>query len=147
MHVVNYSAILFSVLISKHLTIMVLVSAVAQWILGALWYGVVFRKSWRKLVGFAEGDKPKNAALGMVSSFVAVLLLSYVIAHVVVWAGSATFIGGARLGIICWLGFMAPPLFTQHIYENRRVNLFAINAAYWLLVMAIGGGILAAFHG
>lgn len=147
MHVVNYSAILFSVLLSKHLTTIVLVSAVAQWILGALWYGVVFRKSWRKLVGFAEGEKPKNAVLGMVSSFVAVLLLSYVIAHVVVWAGSTTFAGGARLGVICWLGFMAPPLFTQHIYENRRVNLFAINAAYWLLVMALGGGILAAFHG
>jgi hypothetical protein len=146
MHVVNYSAILFSVLISKHLTIMVLVAAVAQWILGALWYGVVFRKSWKKLVGFAEGDTPKNAVLGMVSSFVAVLLLSYVIAHVVVWAGVTTFVGGAKLGVICWLGFMAPPLFTQHIYENRRVNLFAINAAYWLLVMAIGGGILAAFH-
>lgn len=147
MHVVNYSAILFSVLLSKHLTTIVLVSAVAQWILGALWYGVVFRKSWRKLVGFAEGEKPKNAVLSMVSSFVAVLLLSYVIAHVVVWAGSTTFAGGARLGVICWLGFMAPPLFTQHIYENRRVNLFAINAAYWLLVMALGGGILAAFHG
>ena len=50
------------------------------------------------------------------------------------------------LGVICWLGFMAPPLFTQHVFEGRRANLFAINAAYWLLAMAIGGGILAAFR-
>jgi hypothetical protein len=50
------------------------------------------------------------------------------------------------MGVICWLGFMAPPLFAQHIFEGRRANLFAINAGYWLLAMAIGGAILAAFH-
>ncbi len=147
MHVVTYSAMLFSVMLSSHLMMMVVVAAIAEWLLGLLWYGLVFRKSWLALVGFDETHKPKNAALGMISSFIACLLLSYVIAHVVGWAGAATFTGGAKLGIICWLGFMAPPLFTQHIYENRRVNLFAINAAYWLLVMAIGGGLLAAFHG
>jgi hypothetical protein len=147
MHAVNYSAILFSMLITKHQIIMVLVSAVCQWLLGWLWFGLLFRKSWRALVGFAEGEKPKNAVFGMVTAFVASLLLSYVLVHVLGWAGAITFTGGAKLAVICWLGFMAPPLFTQHIHENRRVNLFAINAAYWLLAMALAGGILAAFHG
>jgi hypothetical protein len=147
MHAVNNSAMLLSVMLSQHVMMVVFVAAIAQWVLGFLWYGVVFKKSWKALVGFAEGEKPKNAALAMVSSFIACLLLSYVLAHVVSWTGAATFTHGAKLGVICWLGFMAPPLFTQHIYENRRVNLFAINAAYWLLVMALGGGILAAFHG
>ena len=31
--------------------------------------------------------------------------------------------------------------------NDFRANLFAINAAYWLLVMTIGGGLTAAFHG
>jgi hypothetical protein len=62
------------------------------------------------------------------------------------WAGAKVFTGGAKLGIICWSGFVAPPLFTQHIFERRPANLFAINAAYWLLAMAIGAGILAAFR-
>jgi hypothetical protein len=87
-----------------------------------------------------------HGLLGMVASLIACLLLTYVIAHVVGWAGAVTYSGGAKLGVICWVGFMAPPLFTQHIFENRRANLFAINAAYWLLVMAIGGGLTAAFH-
>jgi uncharacterized membrane protein YGL010W len=147
MHAVNNSAMLLSVMLSQHVVMMVFVAAIVQWVLGFLWYGVVFKKSWKALVGFAEGEKPKNDALAMVSSFIACLLLSYVLAHIVGWTGAATFTHGAKLGVICWLGFMAPPLFTQHIYENRRVNLFAINAAYWLLVMALGGGILAAFHG
>ena len=147
MHVVNCSAILMSMLLTKHALVVVFVAAVIQWLLGALWYGLIFRKSWTALAGFSETNKPKNGAMTMVFSFIACLLLSYVLAHVIAFAGAMTFTGGAQFGIICWLGFMAPPLFTQHIAENRRANLFAINAAYWLLVMAIGGGLLAAFHG
>jgi Protein of unknown function (DUF1761) len=146
MHVVICSAILVSATISSHIIKIALISAVVQWLLGALWYGLVFRKSWMTMAGFSESNKPKNGALGMVASFVACFLLSFVIAHVVSWAGAMNFTAGAKLGILCWLGFMAPPLFTQHIFENRRANLFAINAAYWLLVMAIGGGLTAAFH-
>ncbi|MGB8029454.1 MAG: DUF1761 domain-containing protein [Terracidiphilus sp.] len=147
MHVVTYSAVLFSAMLSGHMMTIIVIAAVIEWLLGALWYGLIFRKSWMAMAGFSETNKPKNGALGMVSSFIACLLLTYVIAHVVGWARAATFARGAQLGIVCWLGILAPPLFTQHIFENRRANLFAINAAYWLLVMAIGGGLTAAFHG
>jgi len=125
---------------------MVLISAVCQWILGALWYGVFFRKSWKKMVGVAEGDKAMNPVFGFIVAFVACLLLSFVIAHVDMWAGAMKFTEGSKLGVICWVGFIAPPLVTQHIFEGRRANLFAINAAYWLLVMALGGGLLAAIR-
>ncbi|MGO8933944.1 MAG: DUF1761 domain-containing protein [Terracidiphilus sp.] len=147
MHVVTYSAFLFASILTSHLITIIVIAAVVEWLLGALWFGLVFRKSWMTLAGFSETNKPKNGAMTMVCSFIACLLLTFVIAHVVHWAGAATFTGGAKLGVICWLGFMAPPLFTQHIAENRRANLFAINASYWLLVMAIGGGLVAAFHG
>ncbi len=125
----------------------IVVAAIVQWLLGVLWYGVIFKKSWSKLVGLAEGSKPKNVIFGFTASLVACLLLSFVLAHVVSWAGAVVFTGGFKLGVIAWLGFMAPPLFAEHIWEGRRANLFAINAGYWLLAMAIGGGILAAFHG
>lgn len=147
MHVFHNSAmLLFSVTVTKHVLSLIVISAILQWLLGALWYGLIFRKSWLKLAGFNGEQKPKNGALGMVASFIACLLLSFVLAHIIGWAGASVFTAGAKLGIVCWLGFMAPPLFTQHIFENRRANLFAINAAYWLLVMALGGGIMAAFH-
>ncbi|MGD0345973.1 MAG: DUF1761 domain-containing protein [Terracidiphilus sp.] len=124
----------------------IVVAAIVQWLLGALWYGAIFKKSWRKLVGFAEGEKPKNAVFALAAALVANLLLSFVLAHVIEMAGTRLFTDGFKMGVICWLGFMAPPLFAQHIFEGRRANLFAINAGYWLLAMAIGGAILAAFH-
>jgi hypothetical protein len=146
MHAVNFFAILFPVVVTQHMIIVVIIAAIFQWLLGALWYGVIFKKSWRKFVGFVEGETPKNSVFGMAVSLIACLLLSFVLAHIVGWVGSITFTGGSKIAIICWLGFMAPPLFTQHVFENRRANLFAINASYWLLAMALAGGILAAFH-
>jgi len=147
MQFVSYSAMLLSFTLSTHAITVIVVAAVIEWLLGALWYGLVFRKSWLVLAGFSETSKPKNGAMTMVFSFIACLLLTFVMAHVVGWVGAVTFTIGAKIGVICWLGFMAPPMFTQHIAESRRANLFAINAAYWLLVMAIAGGLTAAFHG
>jgi len=146
MHVVNVLAMFFAMATPQHMLTVVSVSAVLQWLLGALWYGVIFKKSWMRFVGFSDENKPKNQAFGMVASLVANFVLAFVLAHLIGWAGSNTFTGGAKLGIICWLGFMAPPLFTQHIFENRRANLFAINACYWLLAMGLAGGIMGAFH-
>jgi hypothetical protein len=146
MHAAIDFAMLYMAPPTAHLMEVVAIAAVAQWLMGAIWYGVIFKRSWTKLVGFAEGEKPKNRAFGMVASLIACFVLSFVLVHAVGWAGSVTFGGGSKIGIICWLGFMAPPLFTQHIFENRRANLFAINACYWLLCMAVGGGIAGEFH-
>lgn len=121
----------------------VLIATVIQWLLGALWYGYVFKTRWMSLVGISEADKPASPWFGMVTSFIANLILSFVLGHIINWASGRTFPDGVWLGALCWLGFMAPPLFTQHIFEKRPVKLFAINAAYWLLAMMIAGGVLA----
>jgi hypothetical protein len=124
----------------------VLVAAASQWVLGALWYGKVFTKRWRALVGYQEGEKPKFAVMGMISSIMANLVLSFALAHLVKWVGAATYSQGISVGFISWLGFIAPPLITQHIYENRPFKLFAINGGYWLFAMAFAGSILAVWH-
>jgi hypothetical protein len=129
-----------------HLVVLVLVSAVAQCVLGAIWYGAAFKKSWKAMTGVPADQKLKDLIFPAITFFIACAILSFVLIHVVTWAGAKVFTGGAEIGIVCWLGFMAPPLFAQHIWERRRANLFAINAAYWLLAMALGGGIMGAFH-
>jgi Protein of unknown function (DUF1761) len=129
-----------------HLLTLVVISASAQCFLAALWYGVIFKKSWRKLVGLGEDQKPKNQLAGVIATYIGCFLLSFVLGHILGWRVSISAMDGAAIGIICWFGFMAPPLFVQHIFESRPANLFAINAGYWLLAMGLGGAILAAFH-
>ena len=142
----NFFAMLLMGQITGHLLTLIVISAAAQCFLGALWYGVIFKKSWKKLLGIAEDQKPKNQIFGVAASLIGCFILSFVLAHILGWAGSITGMDGAAIGIVCWFGFMAPPLFVQHVFERRPANLLAINASYWLVAMALGGAILAAFH-
>ena len=121
----------------------ILVAAVYQWILGALWYSLFFAKPWMALTGHKTGTKPKTAVIGMITSFFGGLLLAFVLAHVVMWSGATTFDWGAIIGFICWLGFIAMPLLAETIYEGRSFKLLAINSGYWLAAV-VGSGILLA---
>lgn len=124
----------------------VLVAALIQWVLGALWYSLFFAKPWMALVGHTPGERPKGAVVAMVSSFIGGLLLSFILAHVVLWSGADTVHRGAFIGGICWLGFIAAPLFAQHLYEKRSFKLFAINTGYWLVALLISGVLLAVWR-
>lgn len=62
------------------------------------------------------------------------------------WAGAEAFGGGAFVGFLAWLGFVAAPSFPQGLYENRPFKLFAINTGYWLVGLLISGGLLAVWH-
>ena len=124
----------------------IVIAAVIQWSFGIFWYGVIFRKSWRKLVGLSEGQWPKNLIFTLASGLVACLLLSFILAHIFAITGAIVFTNGFSIGVACWLGFIAPPLFAEHVLEGRRANLFVINAAYWLLAMGLGSAILGVFH-
>jgi hypothetical protein len=124
----------------------ILVVALIQWVLGALWYSLLFRKPWMALVGHKPDAKPKAAAVAMISSFIGGLVLSYVLAHVIVWASAWTWHRGAVVGAICWLGFIAAPLFAQHLYEKRPFKLFAINAGYWFVALVVSGVVLAVWR-
>ncbi len=125
-----------------------LVSALIQWFLGALWYSpVLFAKPWMAMVHPPSGaEKKKTLAAGMIASFIGSLILSFVLWHVVAWAGADTWLSGALVGFVAWAGFIASPLFAQGIYESRPFKLFAINTGYWLVGLLISGGLLAVWR-
>jgi accessory gene regulator protein AgrB len=124
----------------------VLVAALIQWILGALWYSLLFAKPWMALTGHTKGERPKGAVVAMVTSFLEGLVLAFVLAHVVVWSNTATYGRGAFIGALCWLGFIAAPLLSETMYEKRPFKLFAINSGYWLLALVISGVVLAVWR-
>ncbi len=124
----------------------ILVAAIYQWILGALWYSLLFVKPWMALTGHKAGTRPKAAVIGMITSFFGGLILSFVLAHVVLWSGATTITCGAFIGFICWLGFIAMPLLAETIYEQRSYKLLTINAGYWLAAVVGSGGLLAGWR-
>ena len=123
----------------------ILVSAIIQWVLGALWYSpVAFGKSWSQLVTVPSGpNKQKTMIIGMICSFGASVILSGILWHIIQWSGANTWKSGGMVAFFMWGGFVAASALPGYIYEGRRFKLFAINYSYWLPAMLISGGLLA----
>jgi len=126
----------------------ILVSAMIQWVLGAVWYSpVLFAKPWMAMVNVPTGPgKNKAMITGMIMSFVGSVILSFILFHFIAWSGARTWGTGALVGFISWTGFIAAPSIAQGIYEGRPFKLFAINTGYWLVALLITGGLLAVWQ-
>ncbi len=126
----------------------ILVSGVILWLLGATWYSpALFAKPWMALLGIDKNSANKKGLVpGMIASLIGDLILSFVLMHVIGWAGVTTVGWGVFIGVLMWLGFFVGPALPQGIYENRPFKLFAINAGYWLVGLIIVGGLLAVWR-
>lgn len=124
----------------------VIVAAVAYWVLGAIWYGVLFGKSWMVLEHMTEEQaRSMNPVLPYVISFLLNLLIAYSLAQICVWRNADTVGRGASVGVLLWIGFVGPITYTTYMYEMRPKELFAINEFYPLAGLVLMGAILGAW--
>src|SRR6202790_3729658 len=124
----------------------VFVSALAYWILGALWYAVLFNKLWMALEQMtAEKAASMNPVLPYVITFVLNLLIAFVLAQLCLWRNANTAARGAAVGVLLWIGIVGPIVFTTYMYEMRSKELFAINEFFSLVGLCLMGVILGAW--
>jgi hypothetical protein len=124
----------------------VIVAAVVYWILGALWFGLLFAKPWMALEHVTdEQARSINPVLPYVVSFLLNLLIAFVLAQLCLWRNATTAARGAALGIFLWIGLVGPITYTTYMYEMRPWQLFAINQFYPLLGLCVMGAILGAW--
>jgi Protein of unknown function (DUF1761) len=124
----------------------VLVAAIAYWLLGAVWYGVLFGKQWMALENITpEQASSMNPVAPYVISFILNLVIAFVLAQLCAWRNANTAARGAALGILMWIGFLGPVTYTTYMYEMRPKQLFAINEFYALVGMCLMGAILGAW--
>ena len=124
----------------------VFVSALAYWILGALWYGLFLAKPWMALEQMtAEKAASMNPVLPYVITFVLNLLIALVLAQICSWRNANTAARGAAVGTLLWIGFIGPVTFTTNMYEMRPMQLFAMNEFYPLAGLILMGMIIGAW--
>jgi Protein of unknown function (DUF1761) len=127
----------------------VVVAAIAYWILGAIWFGFLFGKSWLQLERISDEQlaamKGAATAVPYVISFVLGLVIAFVLAQLCAWRNATTAARGASLGVLLWLGIVAPVTYTTNMYEMRPANLFLINEGYVLVGLLLMGAILGAW--
>jgi hypothetical protein len=124
----------------------IMVSAVAYWMLGALWYGVLFGQRWMALEGITmEQAKSTNPALPYAITLALNLLMAFVLAQLCLWRNANTAARGAAVGVLLWIGIVGPIVFTTYMYEMRSKELFAINEFYPLVGLCLMGAVLGAW--
>jgi surface polysaccharide O-acyltransferase-like enzyme len=123
----------------------IVVSAVAYWLLGALWYGFLFNKAWMALEQQPVQATSLHPVLPYIITFVLNLLIAFILAQICGWRNANTAARGAALGILLWIGFVGPVTFTTYMYEMRSMQLYAINEFFALVGFCLMGAILGAW--
>jgi len=127
----------------------VAVAAIAYWVLGAVWFGVLFTKPWMQLENIPTEQvaamKGAAAAFPYIMSFVLNLIIAFVLAQLCAWRNATTAARGASLGVLLWIGIVGPITYTTNMYEMRPLNLFLINEGYVLVGLFLMGAILGAW--
>ena len=129
----------------------VLVSAIASFIIGWLWYGPLFGKKWMALSHVTPemmtDGKNKNMTKQIIFSFVGSLVMAFVLKHNIVFGSAYLNMYGISAGIQAgfwnWLGFMAPISMHRVLWEKRSWSLWFLDNAYYLVSLLVMGSILA----
>jgi hypothetical protein len=124
----------------------VFVAALAYWLLGAVWFAVLFSKPWMALEHITpEQASGMNPIAPYIISFLLNLVIAFVLAQLCAWRNANTAARGAALGILIWIGFVGPITYTTYMYEMRPKQLFAINEFFALVGLCLMGAILGAW--
>jgi Protein of unknown function (DUF1761) len=124
----------------------VFIAAVAYWLLGALWYGVLFSKPWMALEHLTvEQARSVGPVIPYIVSFLLELLIAYSLAQLCIWRNANTLSRGAAVGVLVWIGFVGPITLMTYMFEMRPKTLFAINEFYPLAGLLLMGAIIGAW--
>jgi hypothetical protein len=118
----------------------ILIAAILAFAFGATWYGVL-SKPWQKAARIVAANGPPLAPL-LITSFIAELIMAWVMAGVIGHLGAVTLRGGVITGFFLWLGFMATTTAINQRYEGYGWDLSIIDAGHWLGVALIMGAVI-----
>jgi len=123
----------------------VLVAAIVSFVVGWVWYGPLFGKTWKNLMGFTDEvmmSMKMKAGTAMVTGFISALVTSYVLAHFVVLLNLTTVEEACQLAFWLWLGFVATVMLGSVLWEGKSMKLFVLNAAENLVALVLAAVIL-----
>ncbi len=130
----------------------VFIAALSSMVVGFLWFGPLFGKTWMKLMGWSKlqmSSKPDSKEMNKLYAiqFLGSLFMAFVLSHALVFAnaylGTRGIAGALMTGFWNWLGFIAPVTLGSVLWEGKSWKLWAFNNSYYLTVLLVMGLILS----
>ena len=128
----------------------IVAAAVAAWIFGAVYYGVL-AKPWVAALGktmdaFKQEQVAKAGSVAAVApfilSFVVELIMAWVLNGILFHIGSYSVRAGIISGAFCWFGFVLTTMAVNNAFSGRKPRLTVIDAGHWLGVLLIIGAVI-----
>jgi len=135
-------------------------AALVPMIIGAIFFGPLFGKQWMSSLGYTEENIPEPIKMPIV--YVVSLLLSFLLAYALalvieflhkglndagelVFMSDHTFGHGAYHGAQFGLMIAMPVLISNLLFQRNKASNIVMNVVYWMITLAIMGGIVEAF--
>ena len=121
----------------------IVLAALAFFVIGAIWYGVLFGKAWQREAGLSD-DQLKRGNMGLIFGLTLAfeMLIALVLAHQFAMTGASD-----RAIMMISIGFsafvMTPAIGINYLYQRKSGRLFAIDAGHFVVGMAAMGGVFA----
>ena len=124
----------------------VVVATIAAFAIGGFWYSKsLFGSTWLQEVGLTEEavnntNMPRTFGGTFVLQFLAVTALAVLI------GADSTWQNGLYAGLLVGVFWVATAYGITYLFEQRSLRLFLINAGYNVILFAIVGTIIGAWH-
>jgi hypothetical protein len=126
--------------------IAVVVSALAGFLLGAVWYSrVLFGEPWTKALGKSREDL-SGPVLPMAVSLIGALITALALSLTIRAFGVDTALGGTAVGLLVGVCFVATNMISNSLFAGSPLGLYLIDAGYRVVFTGVMGTILGAWR-
>jgi len=122
------------------------IGGIAAFMLGFAWYTALFGKAWQTETGISDEDAQKNMLRTHGLALLMMIIMSNVVNFIINMHEPAeqTFIHGGFHGAMMGLSVAVPAMSIHYLYQRKSFKLWAIDASYMVLLLALSGGVMAA---
>jgi hypothetical protein len=122
----------------------VLLAALSAFVIGGLWYSLLFAKPWQRAAGVTDEQLKSGAVRIFVGSFLIAVVMA---ASLAAFIGKGGAVFGLLAGLAAGITWVAAAFGINYLFERRSVRLFLINAGYNVLSFGVMGLIIGAMQG
>ncbi len=132
----------------------VVIAAVANFIIGFMFHGPLFGKTWMRLANVTPtgNEKLSDMVPQMVKNLLMNLVCAHVLAAMILYATTSSFAGnfspvfvGLHVAFLLWLGFVVTSSSMEVIWMKRSVKLWMFEMAASLVSILAMGAIIGAW--
>lgn len=124
--------------------IAVILAAAVAFLVGGLWYGPLFLKSWQAEAGISDEDmQGRHPARVFGTAFLLQLFAAYILGHVLATYGNPPAATDVMIAFGLALGFIVTAFGVNYLFAAKSMKLFLIDAGYWLVTYTLMGLIFA----